>query len=166
MSLEGEIADLKVENDVQPSRAADTKAIRWSAMGLLARREHSQLELRQKLLKRFPDDSDLIDQVIFGLEGELLQSDLRFTEAYVRMRYGRGYGPKRILAELRQKGVGDELSAVVLGDESCDWYESALAALNKKFSREQLVSADRAKVYRFLSYRGFSHDHIQHAVES
>ncbi|MAZ86112.1 MAG: recombination regulator RecX [Cellvibrionaceae bacterium] len=135
-------------------------------MGLLARREHSQLELRQKLLKRFSDDGGLIDRIIVGLAEEALQSDERFSEAYVRMRYGKGYGPRRILAELRQKGIDDELSAAVVRDGSCDWYESARIALDKKFSGGSLVSADRAKIYRFLTYRGFFHDHIQYAIES
>ncbi len=152
--------------DARDRSVGDAKAIRWAAMGLLARREHSQLELKQKLQKRFMDDGDLIDRIVIDLTNEALQSDERFSEAYTRMRYGKGYGPRRILAELRQKGIADELSVAVVSDEAYDWYESSLAAMNKKFSGRSLTPMDRAKVYRFLSYRGFFHDHIQYAIES
>ena len=39
------------------------------------------------------------------LEQENLLSDARYTEAYIRQRGARGYGPDRIRQELRQKGV-------------------------------------------------------------
>jgi len=38
----------------------DTKDIRLAAMDLLARREHSRLELEQKLRKRFSDQLETI----------------------------------------------------------------------------------------------------------
>ena len=73
------------------------------AIDLLSRREHSQLELRKKLVaKGFADDE--VDELLLRLHEENLQSDERYAESYVRQRVDKGYGPIRIRQELRQKG--------------------------------------------------------------
>ena len=64
--------------------------VRVAAMDLLARREHSQRELRTKLERRFPPEQ--VDETLQTLAAEGLQSDSRFAEAYVRQRSQRGYG--------------------------------------------------------------------------
>jgi regulatory protein len=138
-----------------------TDQIRWSALGLLARREHSQLELRQKLCKRFPDALDTLDDLLFELKTEGLQSDLRFSEAYTRMRYNRGYGPVRVSLELIQRGVVSETAKACVANDCYDWFALAQQVLRKKFPFEEESLADKSKRQRFLHYRGFSHDHIQ-----
>ena len=50
-----------------------------------------------------------IDAAIKQLKEEGLQSDQRFTEAYIRMRARRGFGPQRIELELRERGIEDEM---------------------------------------------------------
>ncbi len=137
-------------------------------MELLARREHSQQELRQKLAIRYGhDDPDVvmdIDDCIAGLEADLLQSDQRYTEAYVAMRKRKGYGPMRLQTELRDKGIDPEMIAAELNNPEHDWYEQARLVLHKKFSEIALDHKERARQMRFLQYRGFYHDQIQEAV--
>jgi regulatory protein len=78
-----------------------------SALNLLARREHSRMELTQKLkLRNFSENE--ISQTIEQLTQQDLQSDKRFAECYMRSRAEKGFGPVRIKFELREKGV-DEL---------------------------------------------------------
>ncbi|MDH3859297.1 MAG: recombination regulator RecX, partial [Gammaproteobacteria bacterium] len=84
-------------------------SIRKTAMDLLARREHSEHELRQKLKAR-GHDADAIDEVLQGLKQDHLLSDARFTEAYVSHRFNAGVGPLKIRYELRQKGIADALA--------------------------------------------------------
>jgi len=83
-------------------------SIRSKAMDLLARREHSAQELRQKLKTR-EYDIDAIDEILQALKEDRLQSDERFTESYVNHRFNAGVGPLKIRYELRQKGVSDRL---------------------------------------------------------
>lgn len=83
--------------------------IRLRAMGLLARREHSHLELHRKLADRFPEHVDLLDQVLVGLQQDNLQSDERFAEAFVSSRVRKGQGPHRISMELQQRGLDQPL---------------------------------------------------------
>lgn len=134
-------------------------------MDLLARREHSQLELQQKLSRRFSASNlqDLIAEEIQKLHKEGLQSDLRLAEAFIRSRTGKGQGPMKIRSELRNKGVSD--NDVTSAFEECDpdWFALAHEVAEKKFGPgfEALQDLkEKSRVARFLGQRGFSHDHI------
>ncbi len=123
-------------------------------MHLLSLREHSRFELERKLLRRF--DEVLVQQVLQNLEQQGLQSDERFAEQYAYSRRNKGYGPLRIRAELRERGIAEELIATWLEDDEQDWYALMIGAAEKKFGAQP--PADRremAKRGRFLSSRGF-----------
>ncbi|MEM1190255.1 MAG: regulatory protein RecX [Pseudomonadota bacterium] len=108
---------------------------RNAAMDLLARREHSRFELRRKLERRFPPEG-LID-ALEQLENEGLQSDVRFAQSFTRERLLKAYGPRRVRAELRQRGVADEVISDVLKSvpsaEGLSWSAQARAALRRRF---------------------------------
>jgi regulatory protein len=132
-----------------------------SAVRLLARREHSVLELRQKLVVR-KFDGGIIDRVLAELIDLGYLSDKRFAELYVRGRFERGIGPLRIRAELRERGIPDGLMADPLEELSARWVESALQQREKRFG--EMPPADfevRAKQMRFLQRRGFSGEQIR-----
>ena len=76
------------------------------AVKLLSRREHSALELRDKLAKR-EFDEDEIELAIDELQQGGWLSDERFAEAYIRMRQLKGFGPIRISMELNERGVDE-----------------------------------------------------------
>jgi regulatory protein len=61
-----------------------------TALRLLARREHSELELRHKLIGRSFTDT-IVDAVVIQLLDQGLLSDQRFAEVYARGRFERGY---------------------------------------------------------------------------
>lgn len=143
---------------------SDLIAVRRSAMDLLARREHSCLELERKLLRRYP--RHLLKDVIERLADEGLQSDERYAESYVRQRAGRGYGPARIQRELQERGVDDGLVESTLAVSGFDWQDIAQRALNKKFGTlpVTLPLAEKARILRFFAYRGFSREHLPEAL--
>ena len=142
--------------------------VRRAAMDLLARREHSRLELSQKLGRRFPHQRELLEDKISILETEGLQSDARLAEAFVRVRTSRGQGPVKIRMELRGKGVPDETISLALEQCGIDWFELVSEVALKKYGdhfRQENVSQraslkTKAKVSRFLQQRGFSFEHI------
>ncbi len=79
-------------------------------MDFLARREHSHYELQQKLAAKFPDaDHSVLLSAIERLRQENLQSDERFTEAFIRYRKSRGFGMRHIQQDLKLRGVDDRL---------------------------------------------------------
>jgi regulatory protein len=141
----------------------DTKDIRLAAMDLLARREHSRLELEQKLRKRFSDQLETIESELDKLAAEGLQSDERLAEAFIRARSSRGQGPSKIRMELKGKGLADEAISLAFEVAEVDWYELVQAVAQKKFGEQLDNGPDlklKAKVSRFLQGRGFSYDHI------
>jgi regulatory protein len=125
-------------------------------MNLLARREHSIRELRRKLQGR-GYRAETVDEVLAELVSGGLASDLRYTESYIRSRCERGYGPVRIRAELRQRGVAGELIEQVLAAEDSDWPGRIRAVHRAKFggARPRELK-ERARQVRFLQYRGFT----------
>ena len=134
--------------------------IRNKAMDLLARREHSEQELRQKLKTR-EYDADAIDEVLQALKADRLQSDERFTESYVNHRFNAGVGPLKIRYELRQKGVSDGLTDVFLEPLSDQWDELMTCQRIKKFGAPIPDDyAGRMKQARFLQNRGFSPESV------
>jgi regulatory protein len=136
------------------------KSVRRSAMDLLARREYSTVELQRKLLVKF-SAYEIIDQELTRLTCQGLLSDERFAEAYSRYRSGAGFGPSRILLELRQKGVKDELSKQAIKKGGFDWYRLVKFAKEKKFGSEvPTENKEKARQVRFLQYRGFTTDQI------
>ena len=134
--------------------------IRNKAMDLLARREHSEQELRQKLKTR-EYDADAIDEVLQALQEDRLQSDERFTESYVNHRFNAGVGPLKIRYELRQKGVSDGLVDVFLEPLSDQWDELMTRQRIRKFGAPIPDDyAERMKQARFLQNRGFSPESV------
>jgi len=135
--------------------------IRLAAMHLLARREHSVRELRNKLKRRFSDDA-VIDAQISRLTEERLQSDARFAESYARQRADRGYGPVRLREELRERGVSEADVDVALEELEMDWGSLAIRVIQKKFGTAAPADIkERARRVRFMQYRGFSADHYR-----
>ncbi|MBD3646415.1 MAG: regulatory protein RecX [Pseudomonadales bacterium] len=135
--------------------------IRRAAMDYLARREHSRRELLEKLKARFDAGPELIQQEVDRLREEGLQSDARLAEALVQARVNRGQGPLKIRAELRGKGVDDDVIEVALDECMVDWTELVAEVARKRFGDRPPADAKaRAKRIRFLQQRGFSFDHI------
>lgn len=142
----------------------DPAAIRRAAMDLLARREHSRMELRNKLRRRF-SPAELIDEQLQRLADENLQSDVRFAESYLRQRIGRGYGPLRLRQELRERGLGEADCRRALDEVEVDWFRQAGEVLHKKFGdRAAADIRERARRVRFMQYRGFSEDQFRHLI--
>ncbi len=149
----------------EPPREEPLRACRKQALDLLARREHSRLELSRKLLAR-SHDREVAEEVLDVLQRERLLDEVRFAEQFVRGRVGRGQGPAKIRAELLQRGVGDALIDAALTEAECDWTMLAAAARRKRFGAAAPGAyRERVRQARFLQARGFGHEQIQAALE-
>ena len=135
------------------------KAIYNKALDIISRREHSQKELSNKLIKKF-DIPELVDSVIHSLLEKNLLNDYRYSESYVVARKIKGFGPKKIGYELVSRGVNENIASEVIDAEG-GWNEAALKAFNKKFKAgigEDFKEQNKQKV--FLQNRGFSFQEI------
>lgn len=126
-----------------------------AALRLLARREHSGLELRRKLHQRgFTETS--IGPALERLRADGYLSDTRFAGSLARHRATQGYGDLRIRAELAQHGVGHSVVEQVLEELGADWCEQALAQARRHFVEPPATAGARARVLRHLGQRGFA----------
>ena len=133
------------------------------AVRYLTRREYGIEELRRKLIQR-GSDTAIAEQVVTDLAGQNLVSDQRFTEMYVRTRMRRLFGPLKIRGELRSLGISDFLIEEAMPVEQETWFDSALQWAEKR-CHGVLDYAGRAKIYRSLMNRGFSHEQANVALD-
>ena len=130
------------------------------AMDLLSRREHSTYELTRKLEKR-DFEMDEIEAALDRLQQENLLSDCRFIESIVNSRVNAGFGPFKILYELRQKGISSERGEDYLAGLTVDWEQLMAIQRGKKFGQELPVEyKEKMKQARFLQNRGFSPESV------
>ena len=129
-------------------------------MDYLARREHSVFELRRKLSRKYPEaDPQVMDAVLDKLRADKLQSDTRFTTAYIRYRKSRGFGYHHLKADLDSRGIAASLIDEYLWDDDDDWPAIAEALVEKKLRDNEKIgfgSKQHRKLLRFLEARGFS----------
>jgi len=129
----------------------------------LTRREYGIEELRQKLLQRGAD-SGVAAKVVGDLADANLISDQRFTEMYVRMRIRRLFGPLKIRGELLSRGISDHLIAEAMPSGQETWFDTASQWVGKR-NHGDLDYAGRAKIYRSLMNRGFTHEQANVAID-
>lgn len=150
------------------------RKLKNKAIQLLSRREHGVAELVDKLsVTRQPNAEldDLRHEVALKVVEELLQrdyvSDERFAEMTVRGRANQGCGPMRIRQELKQKKVPGEIAELAMEAADIDWFANAVAMREKKFGLDPVEEMKlKAKQQRYLQYKGYGFDHIQHAMEA
>jgi regulatory protein len=133
---------------------------------LLARREHSQRELVDKLAVRGFSREQVLP-VLAGMAEQRWQDDGRFAESYARQRMAKGYGPIRIQAELQQRGI-DSLDLQALVSAEAGSWQALLAQLySSKYDDDQPISlSEWQKRSRFLQQRGFSFDMIRQLAKT
>lgn len=160
MSFTGGYKKDRTGGGAEKKSADNTTPVKDRALGLLARREHSAVELKRKLQQKGYNSSD-IDAELSQLQQDGSLSDRRFTEAYVNMRMNRGYGPMRILAELRDRGIPAELANEYLNQETLDWYAVLNRQYIKKYAGVPITDhLDKSKRIAYLQARGFRLDLI------
>jgi regulatory protein len=138
--------------------------LRLAAMNLLARREYSAQELRQKLSQK-SSDQNLIEQVIQGLIDDGLQSDERFTEAFTKMRLNQGKGSTKVRFELKQKGISSRLIDIYVDTGNDQWQEALTHLIERRFSGQLANDPhEKAKQLRFLQSRGFTLEQIRRVM--
>ena len=131
---------------------------------MLARREHSRVELTHKLTKK-GFSSDQVDRALDQLQAADLQSDQRFIEDFVRSRVLRGNGPLRISQELRNRGVESD-NFLQWVEEPIDWLQIAMNTYQKKYGVSEAEDMrEQAKRMRYMQSKGFSSDIIRQILK-
>lgn len=130
-----------------------------SVLALLATRDHSRQELKQKLARRFPDNPH-VESILEQSEALGYIDETRFAEQRIRYLSQKGKGPRFIQNDLQQKGISNEMIAkqFIIIDNS--WLNIARHALLKRFRQAPTNLKEYSQQMRFLQQRGFTEQHI------
>jgi regulatory protein len=150
---------IKVTNKAES--AAD-RADPWpTTLRLLTGRDYSQVELRRRLLDKGFTATRIDDTLQRCLElGYVDDARYALNRAISLMTQGRAVGP-RILLDLRQRGISEELACQALDKarEACDEEQLLTSLLQRRFpdfSYNSAPAKERRRVVHFLQRRGFT----------
>ncbi len=134
-------------------------SVKGRALRYLAQREHSRLELEQKLTRRVQDTPEAsaavqIAQALDELSARGLISAERVAESVLTSRAPR-YGVHRLKQTLQAKGLDATLVAATLATARVTELERARAIWQRRYGSAPASAADRARQMRFLAGRGF-----------
>ena len=147
-----------------------SKPLRDYCFKRLSKREYGVFELRQKLLQKFPDQINDIEETLKYLQDHGWLSDERFCEAFIRHQMlTTKSGPKKIFLKLKQKGIDpdmaqEKIESVFPEDSQKELLLSLLKKKNKDLqNRKKNLSAyeRRNKVFQFLLGKGYDYDCIK-----
>jgi regulatory protein len=131
---------------------------------MLARRELSEKQLRQRLARReySPDD---IDAAIARLKESRSLDDARVAGAIARMETGiRKRGRLRVKRQIEAAGISSSLAqrAVDAAFEEIDPDAQLEAALQRRLRGREQIADDRefSRLYRYLIGQGFESDRV------
>jgi regulatory protein len=146
----------------------EPRSLKSRALQLLAQRDQSRLELRQKLLcharaAATDDESgagvgDEVEALLDWLEANGFLSSERFVESRVHARQAR-FGNLRIKNELAQHALA--LPGGLQRDLAESEWARAVAVRARRFAAVPGDAAERASQSRFLLGRGFSPELVQ-----
>ncbi len=141
-------------------------AVRTAAMRYLSRREHSEFELTRKLARK-GIDWEQARQAVAQLSQDNLVSNERFAQEFIRVRVQRGFGPSKIVSELKGRGIDSELINASLDCGDVQWAERCAQVAQRKFKDAPVETyKDWAKRARYLQGRGFTTEQISAALGS
>ncbi|MDR3344709.1 MAG: recombination regulator RecX [Oscillospiraceae bacterium] len=137
------------------------------SLDLLARRMHSRAELERKLLDRgyVEDEVELtLDRLT---DCRLLDDDAFARRQAERMMQGKGFAPRRIAQELRQRGVdGETIDAAVNSLEDYDPCAAISTLLERKFSRFLTTEQGRRRTVNALVRLGYGWQDIRKVMQN
>lgn len=154
------------------TNTSDEEQVREACLRLLATRPRSRHELVQRMRGR-DCPGPVLDRVLDRLCAVGLVDDASFADAWVRSRHAHsGKGRRALAAELRSKGIDDELAKGALaqvGDE--DERQRATEVVRRKL-RSSVLPADAAgratltrRLIGMLVRRGYPSDVVRSVVE-
>ncbi len=131
-----------------------------TAVRLLARRDHTSLEIQQKLGQR-GFGREVIDRVLAECRRLDYIDDERTARMYIGQLARRGFGFRRIRLELKKKGLAGGTFENILTESNSEIDELEIARKvmlkrMKSFERVEDHQKRRDKIYRFLHARGFA----------
>ena len=141
-----------------------------AALRMLARRELSEKQVRQRLARK-EFDQDEVDDAIAKLLGERAIDDQRVAEAIARSETSvRKRGKLRVKQKIESAGIRPTIAKQAVDEVFGGLDSDALleSALNKRLPRGQTIADERefSRLYRYLVTQGFEPDRVLELLRS
>ena len=144
-------------------RESDYGKLLERAINYIMIRPRSVREVRDYLWRK-KAEPDISASIVARLETRGYLGDDAFAKSWVRARQlTKPVSKRRLVAELRQKGVANELIEQTLHTETYD-EQAALSELVAK-KRKQARYQDEQKLMAYLARQGFGYDAIRAALQ-
>jgi regulatory protein len=145
-----------------------TDPVYTAALRMLARRELSEAQVRQRL-RRLGHSPAAIDPAIARLKDERSLDDARVAGALARTLVGvYRRGPARVRQQLAAAGLSEDIADRAVTEAFEDVNEEALlrARIEQRLGGRDapLDTRARARLYRYLLRQGFAHAQIMAAL--
>ena len=154
-------------SDKAPKQYTPGEALQKIA-AFCAYQERNQKEVEQKL-KSYGLDEDEAGEIIIRLSREKLLDEQRFAQSFVRGHYRqKKWGRRRIVQELKQKGISEYCIKAGLKEIDGDEYYQNLVDLAEKKDRQEKEPNPhkrRQKIAQFLFGKGYEQDLIKMALD-
>ena len=147
--------------------AAGSRSAFNSALNSLDYRDHSEKEIRAKLLRKH--DADYVDEAVEKLIELDLVNDERYAENYARELFERKkFGKMRIKSELRAKGISADIANTAVEElfeeEEPDNVQRIVDIIGKRYYNRMNDEVGRKKVFSALQRMGYSFSDIREAM--
>ncbi|GAB3240411.1 regulatory protein RecX [Hymenobacter seoulensis] len=133
-----------------------------------AYQERNQKEVESKL-REYGLDEDEAGEIIIRLSREKLLDEERYAKAYVRGHHrNKKWGRRRIVQELKQKGISDYCIKSGLKEiDGDEYYQNLVNLLEKKdrLEKERNPRIRRQKIQLFLISKGYEQDLVKMALD-
>jgi regulatory protein len=126
-------------------------------------RLHSQKEV-ETYLEHKTVDTKTQTEIINRLKKLDLVNDTAFAQAWINSRRQRSYSQRRIIQELRQKGIdNDIITKAISVDDASD--SNAIIEIVRKKRQQAKYANDDLKLMRYLAQKGFNYANIKKIVK-
>jgi len=145
----------------RPKSILDEAALYEYAIGALGRKMRTVAELKRLLRNRVPRDEAgelLVEMIVLRLKEQKYLNDSNYAATYSAFRRdNEKFGPRRVMADLKVKGVHSEIieKAVHQTFSGVNEERHARAFLKRKRLKKPSNSKEAARIFRSLLRAGF-----------
>jgi len=138
--------------------------LRDRALAMLARREHTRVEMTRKLSPH-SESPEQVEQLLDALAARGWLSEARFAESRANT-LARKFGSRKIEYDLNSRGVSAEVVEQTVERALAQELENCRAAWQRKFGALPQDASERGRQMRFLVGRGFSAEAVRLVLKS
>jgi regulatory protein len=154
----------------KPPASPPTASAYVTALSILARRELSERQMRERLARRGFGVDD-VHAAIDRLKSERALDDARVAGAIARTQTAiKRRGRIRVRQAIEQAGISRDIAQQALDETFADVDDDALleTALGRRLKEDRLIANDREfqRLYRYLVGQGFESDRVLRALSA